>query len=180
MVRGLCLALSFLLACSETPAPPPDAAPPARLNGQVRIADKWVKVAPTVLHDPKMDLETRCLLFRDDAKAQGQDVPVCYDKAPRVVTSILVERDKTMNQAMQRLTGMAEATHFVIDQHGATYQVLDLAYAPRHGGGYRPGEVRVIACERKAEDALLAALKGLYPDAKVEVTEVAKVKGSEP
>ncbi len=177
MARRLYLALGLLLACSEPPAPAPDAGPAARLNGQVRVADKWVKVAPAVLHDPKMDLETRCLLFRDDAKAQGKDVPVCYDKAPRVVTTILVERDKAMNQAMMRLTGMAEATHFVIDQHGAIYQVLDLAYAPRHGGGYRPGEVRVIACERKAEDALVAALKGLYPDAKVETIEV---KGSEP
>lgn len=177
MARVLVAAFAVLLACSETPAPPPDAGPPPRLSGQVRVADKWVKVAPTVLHDPKMDLETRCLLLRDDAKAQGKDVPVCYDKAARVVTVIAVERDKNMNQAMMRLTAATEATHFVIDQHGATYQVLDLAYAPRHGGGYRPGEVRVVACERKAEDALVAALKGLYPDAKVEVSEV---EGSEP
>jgi len=154
----------------------------AQLNGQILIADRWIKVAPTVLHDAKMDLATRCLLMRDDAKSKGKEIPVCYDttrgKVERVITSISVERDKSMAIAMQRLTAVGEGTHFVVDHSGGIYQVLDLAFAPRHGDAYAAGEVRVIACQEAGEKALVAALMTLYPGAKVTTTDAPK--GAEP
>ena len=181
-------AVLVFAACSppKAPAAATDAvsatASEARLEGQILIADRWTKVVPAVLHDAKMDLATRCLLMRDDAKSKGQEIPVCYDttrgKAARPITTIAVERDMSMAVAMQRLTASGEATHFVIDHTGGIYQVLDLAFAPRHGGAYAAGEVRVIACQEAGERALVAALQALYPDAKVTTSDASK--GAEP
>ena len=159
----------------ETPAPDTTAAPTGvRLAGQVRRDDKWLKVAPEVLHDGKMDLATRCLLLRDEAKSRGQEAPLCYAptrKPGRAVTTIAVDRDRDMAHAMMRLTAHDLGVHFVIDKNGAIYQLLDLAYVARHGDAYPEDEVRVVACERKAEAALIEALRTLYPTAQVVTKE---------
>jgi hypothetical protein len=152
-------------------------APPARLEGQVRIADRWHKVAPLVLHDAKMDLATRCLIARDEAKAKGHEVPLCYDpnrRADRPVTRIAVERDVGLARAMRRLTAAHEGVHFLIEKNGAIYQVLDLAYPARHDGAYLEGAVRVIACDEGAERALIAALQEIFPAATVTTTDMSK------
>jgi len=172
MGRGAgALALLVLVACGpEQPAGAPEVIGGARLEGQVRVADRWTKVAPLVLHDAKMDLATRCLLLRDEAKGKGQDLPLCYDphKRPeRVITSILVEREDGMAPAMQRLTRADEGVHFVIDRTGGIYQVLDLALVARRAGLYPEGEIRIIACEKAGEDALVRALQALHPGATV-------------
>jgi len=160
----------------------------AVLDGQMLIGDRWVKVVPAVYHDAKMDLATRCLLMRDDAKSKGQQIPLCYDKSDvavrdrpaRTITTIAVERDSNMASAMMRLTSKNEATHFVVDHKGGIYQVLDLAFAPRHGDAYATGEVRVVACDEAGEKAIVAALQALYPNAKVTTSDARPTKGTEP
>lgn len=168
-----------LYACSGREAPAPADATAAtsadvHLDGQVRRDDKWLAVAPVVYHDAKMDLVTRCLLLRDEARTHGREAPLCYAptrRPERVVTTIAVERDQDMARAMMRLTGQDEGVHFVIDKTGAIYQLLDLAYVARHANDYPEGEVRIIACDPKSEAALVEALRGLYPAAQVVTTE---------
>lgn len=177
------LAALLLAACSGDKkgeadgagAPSPER--PRPTGGLVRVADQWVDVAAKVLHDPKMDLVTRCRLARDEAKARGLEAPLCFDEAAgakgaRTITRIAVELDQNMARAMRRLTAKNEAAHFVVEKTGGIYQVLDLAYAPRHGESYAHQEVRVIACHEDSRKELVEALVALYPDAKVETTDM--------
>jgi len=171
----LCVALA-LAACQGRSDPPPTPAsaeaPPARLEGKVRVADRWVDVAPTVLHDAKMDLATRCRLHQGDARGRGADLPLCFSttrREPAAIKTIRVERDAGMPQVMQRLTRDTEGAHFVIDRSGGTYQILDLAFAARRGGDYPADEIRVITCNADAERALVGALQRIYPAAQVTV-----------
>lgn len=184
LLRTVALACALTAACSgrgDDPTHTPDVAAPSadaqRLEGQVRIADRWEKVAPLVLHDGKMDLATRCRILRDEAKGKGEDVPLCYDtnrRPERRVTTITVERDLGLARAMRRLTARSEGVHFLVDRSGAIYQVLDLAYAPRHDGAYPEGEVRIVACNADAERALIDALRALFPEAKVSTHDLSK------
>lgn len=160
----------------------------AVLDGQMLVGDRWTKVVPAIYHDAKMDLATRCLLMRDDAKSKGQQIPLCYDRSDvpvrdrpaRTIATIAVERDTNMASAMMRLTSKNEATHFVVDHKGGIYQVLDLALSPRHGDRYATDEVRVVACDEAGEKALVAALQALYPNAKVTTSDARPPKGTEP
>lgn len=142
----------------------------ARMDGEVRRADQWVKVGPLVLHDAKMDLATRCLLLRDKGREAGKETPVCYERSRegKAVTRIQVIREKSLPVAMARLTDANDAVHFAIDKNGAIYQVLDLAFAPRREAAYRRDEVGVVSCDDKGLAALLDALRVLYPGATVE------------
>lgn len=175
-VRALVWAALAITACQgrsdPSPTPASAQAPPTRLEGKVRVADRWVDVAPTVLHDAKMDLATRCRLHQSDARGRGTDLPLCFSatrREPAAIDTIRVERDAGMPQVMQRLTRDTEGAHFVIDRSGGTYQILDLAFAARRAGDYPAGEVRVIACNADAERALVGALQRIYPAAQVTI-----------
>jgi hypothetical protein len=182
-LRTAILALALWAGCAKEQAAAPDAAatPAPRLDGQLRRNDVWIKVAPPILHDAKMDLATRCRLLVDEARGKGQAVPLCYDavrRPERAVTRIAIERDTSMARAMQRLTARNEGVHFVVDHSGAIYQVLDLAFAARHGGVYPAEEIRVIACDEGGEKALTAALREIYPGVVASVDE--SERGAEP
>ncbi|MBL8787032.1 MAG: hypothetical protein JNJ59_19155 [Deltaproteobacteria bacterium] len=168
--------VGLLAACGGSKGAAPDASAPdatvagPRMEGEVRRSDRWVKVAPLILHDAKQDLATRCLLLRDKGREEGKVMPVCYERSRggQAVTRILVIREKSLPVAMARLTEASDAVHFTIDKNGAIYQILDLDFAPRRDAAYRPDEIGVVSCDASGEAALLAALQVIYPDAKVE------------
>ena len=173
---ALLLILALVAGLTACPAAE-DAKPPAEpyLAGRIRIADKALKVAPTVGHTPQMDLFIQCKIDAEKrTEAGAADTNPCYDPTPRATfTTVRVEHHEGMTggKAMGLLRPTNEGTHFIVDQTGSLYQTLDLAYAVRRAGAVRPDEVRVLSGNTDAHETLVAALKTLQPTLKVEVVE---------
>ncbi len=118
--------------------------------GVLRFDDKMTRVAPMVIHEPRMDLRTYCLNLRDTAKKQGKEMPLCFEEKKRARNELKTIRVETapkakIGQMMKMLMAQNEGAHFVVDETQTIYQVLDLTHAARRGTAYPRGEVRVIS-----------------------------------
>lgn len=181
-LERLCVTLlMLLLACSPTGEAPPEGAKVAkkkakkgpRLEGEIHAARQRKRVQPFILHQPSLDLRVQCLMHRDKLAETGKTAPLCFKEAERdvaaAVTTLRVEHKEGMRiaKALSRLSAIDEATHFIVDDGGTPYQLLDLALAARRDGGYPVDELRVLSGNEQGESKLTKALKQLYPKLKV-------------
>ena len=186
LVERLAVALIMLLiACSPAGDAPPEGAEVTkkrakkgpRLEGEIHAARQRKRVRPFILHQPSLDLRVQCLTHRDKLAEVGKTAPLCFDEAERVVettvTTLRVEHQEGLRiaKALSRLSALDEAAHFVVDDGGTPYQLLDLALAGRRDGRYLADELRILSGNASGDAKLIAALKQLYP--KLTVTRVA-------
>ena len=138
-----------------------------------------------------MDLRVQCLSYRDQLAEQNKSVPLCFAENERdvatLVTTLRVEEREglRMAQALALLRPDHEAAHFVVDDGGVPYQLLDLALPARRNKLYPNHEIRVLSGSAKGSERLTAALKELYPKLKVTRVELehlptGKAKASAP
>ncbi len=178
------LAVASLWACS-----PDQGAPKApehtskkkvkkgpRLEGEIHTAQKRQRVLPFIMHQPSMDLRVQCLSYRDELAERGEAVPLCFEEEVRDVakgvTTLRIEHREGLRtaQAVALLRSAHEAAHFIIDDGGVPYQLLDLAFPARRDALYPRDEIRVMSGSAKGNETLTKALIGLYP--KLNLTRV--------
>ena len=144
-----------------------------RLEGEIHAARQRKRVQPFILHQPSLDLRVQCLTHRDKLAEAGKEAPLCFNEAERVVESsvstLRVEHKEGLRipKALSRLSALDEAAHFVVDDGGTPYQLLDLALAARRDGAYPADELRVLSGNAEGDAKLIAALRQLYPKLKV-------------
>jgi len=171
--------LSLLLAgCTckrETPAEAPAPAVKApRLEGEIHAAGQRKRVLPFVMHEPGLDLRVQCLTHRDALAKEGKTVPLCFDEGERKIegatTTLRIEHAEGMRiaEAVHVLRTVDEGAHFVVDDGGTAYQLLDLAHAHRRAGTYQTSELRIMSGHAEGHARLVKALTSLYPGLKVE------------
>ena len=165
------IAWTMICACSK-PAPPvaPKAKAPAghdSTHGTIHMANKSLRVAPYVSHEPRMDLRTGCKASVDKAKKAGKmDAELCYDGTMRAAAKTLrleTYTRKDFDVARRTMSAAGDAAHFLILPSGSIYQVLDIAFAPRRQGTIRPDEIRILSADRDKEMVLVEALKAHLP-----------------
>lgn len=146
-------------------------APKKRMPGVVRWNDETVPFGTLVLHNPDTDLRTQCRLLRDDEVKAGKPSALCYDEAPRARTAVKTIRVEhgtaRVGAVFAMLRGKHEGAHFLVERDGAAYQLLDMVFAARRDGAPRPEEIRVLSMAPEADQAFVAALKVLFPEADV-------------
>ena len=181
--RCITVALFSLVftGCTCAREPVAEVSPPAakapRLEGEIHTAGQRQRVAPFVMHEPGLDLRVQCLARRDTLVKEGKTVALCFDDSERqveaTVTTLRIEHQEGMRiaEALHVLRSVDESAHFVVDDGGSPYQLLDLAHAARRDGSYRPAELRVMSGHAAGHARLTAALKGLYPKLTVENVE---------
>ena len=181
---ALPLTLAVMAGCAPTEAPAPTEKGPAakkkvHLEGEIHANDERLRVAPFVMHEPGLDLRVQCLSRRDAMAEKGEAIPLCFNETKRpvktTVKAVRVEHREGMRiaEALEPLRAEHGAAHFVIDDGGTPYQLLDLALPARRGGEYRPEEVRVLSGKKAGHERLLAALKTHFPGWTVTVVEAA-------
>jgi hypothetical protein len=157
-----------------------------RLEGEIHAGRQRNRVQPFILHQPSLDLRVQCLTHRDKLAEGGKTAPLCFKEAERdvkgTVTILRVEHLEGLRiaKALARLSASDEAAHFVVDDGGTPYQLLDLALAARRDGAYPAKELRVLSGNAKGDAKLIAALKLLYPKLTVERMALAAAKSTAP
>jgi len=177
---GAALMMLFI-ACTPAGDTPAEAVKPTkkvtkkgpRLEGEIHAARQRKRVQPFILHQPSLDLRVQCLTHRDKLAEDGKEAPLCFNEVERVVetsvSTLRVEHKEGLRipKALARLSALDEAAHFVVDDGGTPYQLLDLALAARRDGAYPADELRVLSGNAEGDAKLIAALRQLYPKLKV-------------
>lgn len=176
----------FLASCSSKSEPVPKNAPPAtkapRLEGEIHAAGQRQRILPFVVHEPGLDLRVQCLRYRDMRAEEGKDVPLCFDETQRQVEATMrtlrIEHHEGMRiaEALHLLRSVDESAHFVVDDGGTPYQLLDMAHAPRREARYQAAELRVVSGHAEGHARLTKALQGLYPKLTVEMVQIERPK----
>ncbi len=184
--------IASLIVCSLVGCSPRGDAPPAapvakaskapkgpRLEGEIHVARQRKRILPFVLHQPSLDLRVQCLNRRDEMAKKGEATPLCFSETERSVETAMnrlrIEHREGMpiTESLQSLRLADEGAHFVVDDGGTIYQLLDLALIARREGTYPAAELRVVSGNAEADAKLTAALRGLYPKLTVERIAVA-------
>ena len=182
---ALGLLASLVTGCPEGPPTATDSptakespAKTQHLAGEIHVDGQRKRVAPFVVHEPGLDLRVQCLSRRDTLAKEDKTIPLCFDETGRkvggAVMTLRIEHREGMRiaEALQPLRTDNGAAHFVVDDGGTPYQLLDLALTARREGSYRPAEVRVLSGHAEGHDKLAASLRALYPTLTVAIVEV--------
>lgn len=190
LIRWLLLSLTIALiggcCCKRDPVAAVAPVRPAVLDGEIHAAGQRKRVVPLVIHEPGLDLRVACLSRRDGLVKEGKTVPLCFDEAERKVAGAMmtlrVEHHEGMRiaEALHVLRVNDAAAHFVVDDGGTPYQMLDLALSARRDGAYRPAEVRILSGHAEGHARLLAALHTHYPKWTVETVAATRPPAPSP
>ena len=193
----LSLSLMLSIGCKQSEEPPPQSAnvpqkkakrakKGPRLEGEIHVARQRKRILPFVMHQPSMDLRVQCLSHRDELAKEDKAVPLCFEEREREVTTevttLRIEHREGLRiaRAIAYLRDKHEATHFIVDDGGTPYQLLDLALPARRDGVYPADEIRVVSGNEEGLAKLTRALQGVFPKLKITRVEMGNSAPSNP